>query len=159
MLMKILLGMVTTIALTLAGCGQVEGGSGPGSGPGPGGGAGPGGGSGSGSGSGDEDCLSDLCVCPPGESCEHACTAGNAECHVMGATGQPVDVACDRNLECHVECATSASCEVECGGSAECHVTCPATGCTVTGCTGPGCVVSCGTFGEATYTGTTATCP
>jgi hypothetical protein len=108
---------------------------------------------------GGDDCVSDQCVCPPGEACSHACEPGNAECHVSGATGQATQVTCDENLECHVECATSASCRVECGGSAECHVTCPASGCTVTGCVGPECVVSCGAFGAATRSGTTAMCP
>jgi hypothetical protein len=155
-----LLGLVTTLALSLTfaltGCNQVGG-----PGPGPGGGDddptpdarpnNPGGG---------DDCANDNnCVCPQTQSCEHACVTGTTECHVQGAAGQRTDITCDRNLECHVQCQASSGCEVECGNSVECHVRCPATGCTVTNCVGPGCAVTCGTFGQPTRNGSTATCP
>jgi hypothetical protein len=106
-----------------------------------------------------ETCLGgNNCVCPGDNACNHTCSTGAPECHVQGNTG-PVDVTCDHNAECHVECNVASSCEVDCGGSGDCHVTCPETGCTVTNCVGPDCVVSCGSTGEATLNGTTATCP
>lgn len=98
----------------------------------------------------------DHCVCTG--DCAHSCEEGAAECHVQNSGSGDVQITCDENAECHVECSGAASCEVDCGGSLECHVTCPATGCSVTQCTGPGCVVACGTTGEATYSGGTATC-
>lgn len=108
---------------------------------------------------GDENCVGDLCTCPTDTACSHDCSAGAAECHITGAPQQPVDVTCHDNGTCQVECADSTSCKVDCGGSPDCRVTCPATGCTVHSCSGPGCIVSCGALGEATYAGTTATCP
>jgi hypothetical protein len=102
-------------------------------------------------------CASDLCSCPADEPCDHACTAGAAECIVHGGD-EPVDVVCDDNAECHVSCFAAPSCEVECGGSASCRVICPPSGCAVTGCSGPGCVVTCGFTELATRDGTTARC-
>ena len=139
-----------------------KGGNGPGSDPGPG--SNPG----SGSDPGDpnnpppqpqETCLGgDNCICPDLTSCFHTCSDGAAECHVQGGQ-QAVHVTCDNNAECHVECGTAASCDVDCGGSAECHVTCPGDNCTVKNCVGPDCIVSCDGAGNASLSGTTATCP
>jgi hypothetical protein len=105
-----------------------------------------------------ETCIGgNNCVCPGPQACGHTCDEGAIECHVQGADG-PVDVVCNDNVECHVECSDAASCAVDCGGSAQCHVTCPGDNCEVTNCVGD-CVVSCGNAGDATRTGTTATCP
>lgn len=105
-----------------------------------------------------ETCLGDNnCICPDFTDCFHTCDQGAAECHVQGGQ-EPVHVTCNDNAECHVECVTADTCDVECGGSAQCHVTCPPTGCQVTSCVGD-CVVSCGGNGEASLSGTTATCP
>jgi hypothetical protein len=106
-----------------------------------------------------ESCLGgDNCVCPQLTECFHTCSDGGPECHVQGG-GPGVHVTCNNNGDCHVECADAASCEVDCGGSADCHVTCPGDNCTVNNCVGPDCVVSCDGAGDATLSGTTATCP
>jgi hypothetical protein len=105
-----------------------------------------------------ETCLGDNnCICPDFGACNHTCDQGAPECHVQGGA-EPVKVVCNDNAECHIECVNAESCDVECGGSTSCHVTCPPTGCTVTSCVGD-CVVSCGGDGEASLSGTTATCP
>ncbi len=105
-----------------------------------------------------ESCVGgNNCVCPGAAECGHECSEGALECHVQGSTG-PVDVVCNDNAECHVECQSAESCDVACGGSTQCHVSCPDGNCEVTNCVGD-CVVSCGTDGDATLTGTTATCP
>ena len=126
------------IAVVLLGCGaEQEGGN---SGP-----------------TGDKDCLSDTCVCPADEACEHTCAAGAPECHVRTAVRQPVDVKCRENADCRVQCEEASSCRVDCGDSAACQVTCPATGCLVTSCTAPDCLVTCGGT-PAEYAGSSARC-
>jgi hypothetical protein len=159
------------LCLVMAACSTVDnsggggpvgggsGGGGGGGGSGSGGGSGGGGGSGSGSGHPADSCVIDECVCPPNQSCFHACTVGGDPCHVQGAPGVDIDVRCDAGEECHVECSAGSSCEVDCNGSPECHVTCPATGCTVHNCIVGECDVACGLTALPTRTGTTATCP
>jgi len=107
-----------------------------------------------------DPCVGDHCVCVAGDTCDHTCATGAAECHIQGAPNEAVNATCSNNAQCHVECEASSSCRVACGGSSDCNVTCPATGCTVTGCVGEACAVTCGLTGAiATRSGTTATCP
>ncbi len=103
-------------------------------------------------------CETNACVCAAGESCSYTCAPGSA-CDVQCAPGEPCDVTCDASQVCHVECSGATSCKVDCNGGPECHVTAPATNATVTDCPAGSCVVACGEVGEATRSGTTATCP
>ena len=131
------------IALVVLGCGAEQ--EGPPSG-------------GGGSGTSDKDCLSDNCVCPANESCEHTCEVGAPECHVRTTAPQPVDVKCRENADCRVQCEEASTCRVDCGDSASCQVTCPEAGCVVTSCVAPDCLVTCGPSDPASDSGASARC-
>jgi hypothetical protein len=104
------------------------------------------------------DCVGNDCQCAAGQSCMETCAPGTP-CHVQCAPNEPCDVACVAGQNCHVECSTSTSCKVDCAAGTDCHVTCPPSGCTVRDISAVDTEVTCGNFGEATITGTTATCP
>ncbi|HEX3763189.1 MAG TPA: hypothetical protein VHW23_31060 [Kofleriaceae bacterium] len=152
--------MSLVLCLVMTACGTVDNrGGGPGDSTGVDGGGGGGSGGGTGSGGHPTDsCLADDCVCPPGENCFHACTAGGVLCRVQGAPGADTNVHCNAAEGCHVECGSGTSCEVDCNGSPECHVSCPAAGCTVSHCVDPTCDVTCGLTSPPMRVGTTVLC-
>jgi len=128
--------------------------------------------------SGPDNCLSDSCLCPDTETCDHACSPGELPCRVVCSRGLDCNVLCAPDETCavdasqaagvYVDCGNSADCRVvasqaaevhvDCANSDDCRVACPATGCTVSNCTG-NCAVICGSFDLATHNGPTATCP
>lgn len=111
-----------------------------------------------GCGTNSDTCVGNDCVCAANAACSFACAPGS-QCDVQCAPGEPCDVTCDAHEVCHVECSGASSCRVDCKDSPECHVTAPPANATVTDCTQGPCIVACGNVGEATYSGTTATCP
>jgi hypothetical protein len=105
-----------------------------------------------------DNCLTDTCLCPTTEGCDHTCEPGGIDCRVACSPGLRCDVICDPGEACRVEGSSASEVDVDCRGTNQCYVTCPATGCTVSNCSHD-CRVTCGLTGIATHHGSTATCP